>query len=126
MIGYVTLEEAKEFLAKRFETVPGDEKLSMNLQLAFDKIEMLDVRNRGQVNIFPRIGELEVPSNIKSAQILEAYSMTITKATVSSDNIKSKSDGDFSVTYTDSKLNGVDYSNKATYDILRRYRRRSF
>ncbi|MGL6101231.1 MAG: DnaT-like ssDNA-binding protein, partial [Fusobacteriaceae bacterium] len=96
MIGYVTLEEAKEFLTKRFETIPSDEKLSMNLQLAFDKIEMLDVRNRGQVNIFPRIGELEVPSNIKSAQILEAYSMTITKATVSSDNIKSKSDGDFS------------------------------
>ncbi|MGL5049606.1 MAG: hypothetical protein ACRC6E_03120 [Fusobacteriaceae bacterium] len=135
MIGYVTLEEAKEFLSLRYDGIISDgvfeshefeRKFILNLQLAFDKIEMMEVRDRGLEAIFPRLGELEIPKNIKFAQILEAYSLSTNKFSEVNDNVISKSIGDYSVTYKDTKINGVEYINKMSFDILRKYRRRTY
>lgn len=128
MIGYVTLEETKEYLELRFENIPSDVELSRSLQLAFDKIELIDVRGRGETKNFPRICEEFVPSLIKQAQMLEAYTMSITKSTGAekSDNIISKTVGDFSVTYSENKVQGVEFFNKVALDIMNKYRRKGY
>lgn len=128
MIGYVTLEETKEYLNARFDNIPSDPVLSKNLLLAFDKIESIDIRYSGTPNKFPRVIEEEVPENIKQAQILEAYTLStnskLGKEIV--DNIKSKSDGDFSISYSENKVQGVSFYNKQAFDIMQRYKRKSY
>ena len=76
IIGYVSLDEAKEFIKNRYEEV-SEQELSKGLYKALDKIESLCIRDSGKSDkqelIFPRINELKVPDEIKKAQILEAY-----------------------------------------------------
>lgn len=78
MIGYVSLEEAKEFIKNRYEEV-SEQELSKGLYKALDKIESLCIRDSGKSDkqdlIFPRINESKIPDEIKKAQILEAYSI---------------------------------------------------
>lgn len=128
MIGYVTLEEAKEYLNSRYSDVITDEVLQRNLQLAFDKIESIDIRNQGNPKKFPRLCETEVPQLVIQAQILEAYTMSVNpnKSKEVSDNVKSKSIGDYSVSYSDYKVNGVEFYNKTSFDIMNKYRRKSY
>ena len=81
LIGYVTLEEAKEFIYKRYDEDDVDtENFERALYLALDKIETLNIRNSGkneeQELIFPRLKEKQVPKDVKIAQILEAYSIS--------------------------------------------------
>ena len=65
MIGYVSLDEAKEFLKNRYEEV-SEQELSKGLYKALDKIESLMIRDSGKSDtqelIFPRINEKEVPA----------------------------------------------------------------
>ena len=71
MIGYVTLDEAKEFIKNRYEEV-SEQELSKGLYKALDKIESLMIRDSGKSDkqelIFPRINENKVPDEIKKAQ----------------------------------------------------------
>lgn len=114
MIGYVTLDEAKEFIKNRYEEV-SDTELSKGLYKALDKIESLMIRDNGKSDkqelIFPRINELKVPDEIKKAQILEAYSIV---KDLDDDNtsdiekgIASKSIGDMSISYNNNKNNQI-------------------
>ena len=136
MIGYVSLDEAKEFLKNRYEEV-SEQELSKGLYKALDKIESLSIRDSGrsetQELIFPRINEKEVPSEIKKAQILEAYSIA---KDVDDENINdiekgitSKSIGDMSITYNPNASNSIGYiifANTQSRTILSKYVRKTY
>lgn len=127
MIGYVTSIEALEFIQNRFEIAYSIDDLNKALNRAFDKIETIVVRNRGEVNIFPRVNEKTVPDNIKKIQILEAHAIASNpKKDVFSDNVVSKSTGKLSVTYSDKKINGTLFLSREAYDIMMKYSQRSF
>lgn len=136
MIGYVSLDEAKEFLKNRYEEV-SEQELSKGLYKALDKIESLIIRDSGKSDtqelIFPRIGEKEVPSEIKKAQMLEAYSIV---KDVDDDNINdiekgiaSKSIGDMSISYNSNASNSIGsiiFANTQAKNILYRYVRKTY
>lgn len=134
MIGYVNLEEAKEFLKNRYDISEiSDGELKRALYLALDKIENLNVRDSGRSSIqeliFPRINEPEVPLNIKKAQILEAYS--IINATDEDDDIQkgisSKSIGDMSIGYdTANKRAMLQFINLESAKIMSLYERKTY
>ena len=136
MIGYVSLDEAKEFLKNRYEEV-SEQELSKGLYKALDKIESLIIRDSGKSDtqelIFPRIGEKEVPSEIKKAQMLEAYSIVLD---VDDDNINdiekgiaSKSIGDMSISYNSNASNSIGsiiFANAQAKNILYKYVRKTY
>ena len=136
MIGYVSLDEAKEFIKNRYEEV-SDTELSKGLYKALDKIESLCIRDSGKSDkqelIFPRINELKVPDEIKKAQILEAYSIVkgldddytgdIEKG------ITSRSISDMSVSYSQNRTNkigNVVFANTQAMNILYKYVRKTY
>lgn len=136
MIGYVSLDEAKEFLKNRYEEV-SEQELSKGLYKALDKIESLMIRDSGKSDtqelIFPRINEKEVPSEIKKAQMLEAYSIV---KDVDDDNINdiekgiaSKSIGDMSISYNSNASNNIGsiiFANAQAKNILYKYVRKTY
>lgn len=136
MIGYVSLDEAKEFLKNRYEEV-SEQELSKGLYKALDKIESLMIRDSGrsetQELIFPRINEKKVPSEIKKAQMLEAYSIV---KDVDDDNINdiekgiaSKSIGDMSISYNSNASNSIGsiiFVNAQAKNILYKYVRKTY
>ncbi|MBF1213284.1 MAG: hypothetical protein HXM17_00080 [Fusobacterium periodonticum] len=136
MIGYVSLDEAKEFLKNRYEEV-SEQELSKGLYKALDKIESLIIRDSGKSDtqelIFPRIGEKEVPSEIKKAQMLEAYSIV---KDVDDDNINdiekgiaSKSISDMSISYNSNASNSIGsiiFANAQAKNILYKYVRKTY
>nr|DAS31634.1 MAG TPA: Head Tail Connector Protein [Caudoviricetes sp.] len=136
MIGYVSLDEAKEFLKNRYEEV-SEQELSKGLYKALDKIESLIIRDSGKSDtqelMFPRINEKEVPSEIKKAQILEAYSIV---KDVDDDNINdiekgiaSKSIGDMSISYNSNASNSIGsiiFANAQAKNILYKYVRKTY
>lgn len=136
MIGYVSLDEAKEFIKNRYEEV-SEQELSKGLYKALDKIESLMIRDSGKSDtqelIFPRINELKVPDEIKKAQMLEAYSIV---KDVDDDNINdiekgiaSKSIGDMSISYNNNKNNQIGatvFASSQAKNILYKYVRRTY
>ena len=136
MIGYVTLNEAKEFIKNRYEEV-SEQELSKGLYKALDKIESLCIRDSGKSDtqelIFPRIDEEKVPDEIKKAQILEAYSIV---KNLEDDNtsdiekgITSKSIGDMSISYTTNsanKIGNIVFANSQAKAILYKYVRKIY
>lgn len=136
MIGYVSLDEAKEFIKNRYEEV-SEQELSRGLYKALDKIESLMIRDSGKSDtqelIFPRINEKKVPDEIKKAQILEAYSIV---KDLDDDNtsdiekgIASKSISDMSITYaTDgaNKIGTTIFSSSQAKAILYKYVRKTY
>lgn len=136
MIGYVSLDEAKEFIKNRYEEV-SEQELSKGLYKALDKIESLMIRDSGKSDkqelIFPRINELKVPDEIKKAQILEAYSIV---KDLDDDNtsdiekgIASKSISDMSITYaTDgaNKIGTTIFASSQAKTILYKYVRKTY
>ena len=136
MIGYVTLDEAKEFIKNRYEEV-SDTELSKGLYKALDKIESLMIRDSGKSDkqelIFPRIDEEKVPDEIKKAQILEAYSIV---KDLDDDytgdvekGIASKSIGDMSISYTTNTINKIGsivFANSEAKAILYKYVRKTY
>lgn len=136
MIGYVSLDETKEFIKNRYEEV-SEEELSKGLYKALDKIESLMIRDSGrsetQELIFPRINELKVPDEIKKAQILEAYSIV---KDLDDDNtsdiekgIVSKSIGDMSISYNNNKNNQIGatiFASSQAKAILYKYVRKTY
>lgn len=136
MIGYVSLDEAKEFIRNRYEEV-SEQELSKGLYKALDKIESLIIRDSGKSDtqelMFPRINEKEVPSEIKKAQILEAYSIV---KDVDDDNINdiekgiaSKSIGDMSISYNSNASNSIGsiiFANAQAKNILYKYVRKTY
>ena len=136
MIGYVTLDEAKEFIKNRYEEI-DETNLSKALYQALDKIESLSIRDSGKSDkqdlIFPRIGESKVPDEIKKAQILEAYSIVkdledgyigdIEKG------ITSRSISDMSVSYSQAntnKIGNIVFANTQAMNILYKYVRKTY
>ena len=136
IIGYVSLDEAKEFIENRYEEV-SDTELSKGLYKALDKIESLMIRDSGKSDkqelIFPRIDEEKVPDEIKKAQILEAYSIV---KDLDDDNtgdiekgIASKSISDMSITYaTDgaNKIGTTIFASSQAKTILYKYIRKTY
>ena len=136
IIGYVSLDEAKEFIKNRYEEV-SEQELSKGLYKALDKIESLMIRDSGrsetQELIFPRINESKVPDEIKKAQILEAYSIV---KDLDDDNtsdiekgIASKSIGDMSISYTANNTNKIGatiFANAQAKNILYKYVRKTY
>lgn len=136
MIGYVSLDETKEFLKNRYEEV-SEQELSKGLYKALDKIESLCIRDSGKSDkqelIFPRINELKVPDEIKKAQMLEAYSIV---KDVDDDNINdiekgiaSKSIGDMSISYNSNASNSIGsiiFANAQAKNILYKYVRKTY
>ena len=136
MIGYVTLDEAKEFIKNRYEEV-SDTELSKGLYKALDKIESLMIRDSGKSDkqelIFPRIDEEKVPDEIKKAQILEAYSIV---KDLDDDytgdvekGITSRSISDMSVSYTannTNKIGNIVFANSQAKAILYKYVRKTY
>lgn len=136
MIGYVSLDEAKEFLKNRYEEV-SEQELSKGLYKALDKIESLMIRDSGKSDkqelIFPRINEKKVPDEIKKAQILEAYSIV---KDLDDDNtsdiekgIASKSIGDMSISYNSNSSNNIGsiiFANAQAKAILYKYVRKTY
>ena len=136
MIGYVSLDEAKEFLKNRYEEV-SEQELSKGLYKALDKIESLIIRDSGKSDtqelIFPRINEKKVPDEIKKAQMLEAYSIV---KDVEDDNINdiekciaSKSIGDMSISYNSNASNNIGsiiFANAQAKNILYKYVRKTY
>lgn len=136
MIGYVSLDEAKEFIKNRYDDVT-DDVLSKGLYKALDKIESLMIRDSGrsetQELIFPRINEKKVPDEIKKAQILEAYSIV---KDVDDDNINdiekgiaSKSISDMSISYNSNVRNSIGsiiFANAQAKNILYKYVRKTY
>ena len=136
MIGYVSLDEAKEFIKNRYEEV-SDTELSKGLYKALDKIESLMIRDSGKSDkqelIFPRINEKKVPDEIKKAQILEAYSITKSINDDTSNDIEkgiaSKSIGDMSISYTTNAMNKIGsiiFANSEAKNILYKYVRKTY
>lgn len=136
MIGYVSLDEAKEFIKNRYEEV-SEQELSKGLYKALDKIESLMIRDSGKSDkqelIFPRINESKVPDEIKKAQILEAYSIV---KDLDDDNtsdiekgIASKSIGDMSISYNNNKNNQIGatiFASSQAKSILYKYVRKTY
>lgn len=136
MIGYVTLDEAKEFIKNRYEEV-SEQELSKGLYKALDKIESLCIRDSGKSDkqelIFPRINEEKVPDEIKKAQILEAYSIV---KDLDDDNINdiekgiaSKSIVDMSISYNSNASNSIGsiiFANAQAKNILYKYVRKTY
>lgn len=136
MIGYVSLDEAKEFLKNRYEEV-SEQELSKSLYKALDKIESLIIRDSGKSDtqelIFPRINEKKVPDEIKKAQMLEAYSIV---KDVDDDNINdiekgiaSKSISDMSISYNSNNSNRIGsiiFANAQAKNILYKYVRKTY
>ena len=136
MIGYVSLDEAKQFLKNRYEEV-SEQELSKGLYKALDKIESLMIRDSGKSDtqelIFPRINEKKVPDEIKKAQILEAYSIV---KDLDDDNtsdiekgIASKSIGDMSISYNSNARNSIGsiiFANAQAKNILYKYIRKTY
>lgn len=136
MIGYVSLDEAKEFLKNRYEEV-SEQELSKGLHKALDKIESLMIRDSGKSDtqelIFPRINEKEVPSEIKKAQILEAYSIVkdVDDDTINDieKGIASKSISDMSISYNSNARNSIGsiiFANAQAKNILYKYVRKTY
>lgn len=136
MIGYVSLDEAKEFLKNRYEEV-SEQELSRGLYKALDKIESLMIRDSGrsetQELIFPRINEKKVPDEIKKAQILEAYSIALDVDNESTTDIEkgiaSKSIGDMSISYNSNSSNNIGsiiFANAQAKNILYKYVRKTY
>nr|DAR94688.1 MAG TPA: Head Tail Connector Protein [Caudoviricetes sp.] len=136
MIGYVSLDEAKEFLKNRYEEV-SEQELTKGLYKALDKIESLSIRDSGrsetQELIFPRINEKEVPSEIKKAQILEAYSIVkdVDDGNINDieKGIASKSISDMSISYNFNASNSIGYiifANAQAKNILYKYGRKTY
>ena len=83
--------------------------------------------------MFPRINEKEVPSEIKKAQMLEAYSIV---KDVDDDNINdiekgiaSKSIGDMSISYNSNASNSIGsiiFANAQAKNILYKYVRKTY
>lgn len=136
IIGYVSLDEAKEFIKNRYEEV-SEQELLKGLYKALDKIESLCIRDSGKSDkqelIFPRINESKVPDEIKKAQILEAYSIV---KDLDDDNtsdiekgIASKSISDMSITYaTDgaNKIGTTIFASSQAKTILYKYVRKTY
>ena len=136
MIGYVSLDEAKEFLKNRYEEV-SEQELSKGLYKALDKIESLMIRDSGKSDtqelIFPRNNEKKVPDEIKKAQMLEAYSIV---KDVDDDNINdiekgiaSKSISDMSISYNSNASNNIGsiiFANAQAKNILYKYVRKTY
>lgn len=136
IIGYVSLNEAKEFIKNRYEEI-SEQDLSKCLYKALDKIESLCIRDSGKSDkqelIFPRIDEEKVPDEIKKAQILEAYSIV---KDVDDDNINdiekgiaSKSIGDMSISYTvnnTNKIGNIVFASSQAKAILYKYVRKTY
>lgn len=136
IIGYVSLDEAKEFIKNRYEEV-SEQELSKGLYKALDKIESLMIRDSGKSDkqelIFPRINEKKVPDEIKKAQILEAYSITKSINDDTSNDIEkgiaSKSIGDMSISYTTNAMNKIGsiiFTNSEAKNILYKYVRKTY
>lgn len=136
MIGYVSLEEAKEFIKNRYDDVT-DDVLSKGLYKALDKIESLIIRDSGKSDtqelIFPRINEKKVPDEIKKAQILEAYSIALDVDNESTTDIEkgiaSKSIGDMSISYNSNASNSIGsiiFANAQAKNILYKYVRKTY
>ena len=136
MIGYVSLDEAKEFLKNRYEEV-SEQELSKGLYKALDKIESLSIRDSGKSDtqelIFPRINELKVPNEIKKAQILEAYSIVKDLDDDNTSNIEkgiaSKSISDMSISYNSNASNSIGsiiFANAQAKNILYKYVRKTY
>ena len=136
MIGYVSLDEAKNFIKNRYEEV-SEQELSKGLYKALDKIESLMIRDSGKSDkqelIFPRIDEEKVPDEIKKAQILEAYSITKSINDDTSNDIEkgiaSKSIGDMSISYTTNSMNKIGsiiFANSEAKNILYKYVRKTY
>ncbi len=135
MIGYVSLDEAKEFIKNRYEEV-SEQELSKGLYKALDKIESLCIRDSGKSDkqelIFPRINESKVPDEIKNAQILEAYSIVKDLDDNTSDiekGIASKSIGDMSISYNNNKNNQIGatiFASSQAKAILYKYVRKTY
>ena len=136
MIGYVSLDEAKEFIKNRYEEV-SEQELSKGLYKALDKIESLMIRDSGKSDkqelIFPRINEKKVPDEIKKAQILEAYSITKSINDDTSNDIEkgiaSKSIGDMSISYSTNAMNKIGsivFANSEAKAILYKYVRKTY
>lgn len=132
MIGYVTLQEAIEFLSKRFGEIE-EAKLMQGLYKAFDKIETLGIRNGKKIteNNFPRLGDrTEVMELVKQAQILEAYAIsTGGEAEIEKlgKGITSKSIGDMSVTYDRNlKIGEVMFASLQAARIMKRFTQKTF
>ena len=136
IIGYVSLDEAKEFIKNRYGEV-SEQELSKGLYKALDKIESLMIRDSGKSDkqelIFPRIDEAKVPDEIKKAQILEAYSII---KDLDDDNtsdiekgITSKSISDMSITYaTDgaNKIGTIIFASTQAMALLYKYVRKTY
>lgn len=92
-IGYVTLEQADEYIATHYistddlrltwEDLDDEDKAALLLR-SFETIELLPFAGRktvkGQENAFPRYPDTEVPKQIKWAQIENALSISDTTA----------------------------------------------
>lgn len=92
-IGYVTLDQANEYIATHYistdslrttwEGLSSADKSALLLK-SFDTIELLPFAGRklvpGQANAFPRFPDQEVPRSIVAAQIEEALSSADTAA----------------------------------------------
>ena len=129
IIGYVSLNEAKEFIKNRYEEI-SEQDLSKCLYKALDKIESLCIRDSGKSDkqelIFPRIDEEKVPDEIKKAQILEAYSIV---KDVDDDNINDIAIGDMSISYTannTNKIGNIVFANLQAKAILYKYVRKTY
>ena len=136
IIGYVSLDEAKEFIKNRYEEV-SEQELSKGLYKALDKIESLMIRDSGKSDtqelIFLRINENKVPDEIKKAQILEAYSIV---KDLDDDNtsdiekgIASKSIGDMSISYNNNRNNQIGatiFASSQAKSILYKYVRKTY
>lgn len=136
IIGYVSLDEAKEFIKNRYEEV-SEQELSKGLYKALDKIESLMIRDSGKSDkqelIFPRINENKVPDEIKKAQILEAYSIVKDLDDYNTSDIEkgiaSKSIGDMSISYNNNKNNQIGstiFASSQAKTILYKYIRKTY
>ena len=136
MIGYVSLDEATEFIKNRYEEV-SEQELSKGLYKALDKIESLMIRDSGKSDkqelIFPRINEKKVPDEIKKAQILEAYSIVKDLEDENTGDIEkgiaSKSIGDMSISYianNTNKIGATVFANAQAKNILYKYVRKTY
>ena len=130
MIGYVSLDEAKEFLKNRYEEV-SEQELSKGLYKALDKIESLMIRDSGrsetQELIFPRINEKKVPDEIKKASIVKDLDDDNTSDIEK--GIASKSISDMSISYNSNASNNIGsiiFANAQAKNILYKYVRKTY
>lgn len=132
MIGYVELDEAKNYLEKRFGEIDSN-SLSKALYKAFDKIEALGVRKgkKETENNFPRTNDTEkVMKLVRQAQILEAYAI-LTGADKDIEKlgkgIVSKTIGDMSVSYDrEVKIGEVTFASIEASRIMKRFTQKTF